>query len=208
MSDYRSDTIALIAAALSAAQGEFPSIPRDRTVLVQTRTGSAYTFSYAPLDTILRVLRPVLARHGLALTQAPVPGDRVLLRTTLLHSSGEWLACDVSVLQTDPGAQAYGSALTYARRYGVSALLCLATEEDDDGNAADGNAAEQVQRQKRLPADDATLAAGRAAALDGTAQLRAWWAALPAADKGRLKGELASLRQGAAAADAAGGDNV
>jgi hypothetical protein len=139
-----SESIAAVAAALAAAQGEFPEIPKDRTVTVRSkRTDTTYTFSYAPLDTILGCVRPALAKNQLALAQAVVVDEKgaELLRTTLLHSSGEWISNELPVFSGggDNASQNYGQGLTYARRYGVTALLCLAAEEDDDGNGEDSD---------------------------------------------------------------------
>lgn len=144
-----SETMAQVAAALAAAQGKFPSIPRDKTVTVKTRTGGSYTFSYAPLDTILNCVRPALAENGLAITQAVVTDAHNTdnLRTVLLHSSGEYLANETPVYNGggDNASQAYGQGLTYARRYGITALLCIAAEDDDDGNGP-GDDFERVTR--------------------------------------------------------------
>lgn len=139
---HRSDSIAQLAAALAAAQGSFPRIPRDRTVTVRSRkTDTTYTFSYAPLDTILDAVRPHLAANGLAIVQGVVQCDKgaEYVRTSLLHSSGEWLAHDQPLFSgaAENASQAYASGMTYARRYGVTALLCLAADDDDDGNAND-----------------------------------------------------------------------
>jgi hypothetical protein len=60
------------------------------------------------------------------------------LQTTLFHKSGEWIANQQPLFvpkDAENASQAYASGLTYARRYGVTALLCLAADEDDDGNA-------------------------------------------------------------------------
>jgi len=164
----KSDTIAELAKALAQAQTAFDAIKRDRTVKVQTKTGGSYTFAYAPLDTILAAIRPALAQHGLALVQAShIEAGAEFLRTTLLHASGEFIANDTAVLVSDRGPQAYGSALTYAARYGVTRLLCLASEDDDDGNAAEGNAAERVQRARKVEKVETITA-------DQTAELQTW----------------------------------
>lgn len=163
----QSESIAKIAAALAAAQGEFPTIPRDRTVTVQPKPKrkqdgteywpAAYSFSYAPLDTILEKVRPALAKHELALVQAVMvtPSNAELLRTTLLHSSGEWLANEIPIFTSgaDNASQAYGSGLTYARRYSVTALLCIAADEDDDAQAAgDDDERKPIRRDAGKPA--------------------------------------------------------
>lgn len=156
---HRSESIAQLSAALAAAQGAFPPIPRDRTVTVTPRRRDdgyqppPYTFAYAPLDTILEKTRPALAANGLSISQGIAVGEDGVtqrLRTSLLHSSGEWLAYDspLFVGKADNASQAYGSALTYARRYAVSALLCIATDDDDDGNGADDDG-ERGQRPQQ-----------------------------------------------------------
>ena len=146
-----SPTVIRLAGALAKAQGDFPTIPRDRTVTVRMRDkpngqqGGTYTFTYAPLSTIREKTRPALAAAELAIVQAiiaePTEGGGMVevLRTTLLHSSGEWLACDVPMFSGtgDNKAQAYNSGATYARRLGVTLLLCIAADEDDDGNGGE-----------------------------------------------------------------------
>lgn len=128
--------------ALAAAQGEFPPIARDKQVTVQTRTGAAYTFSYAPLDTILACVRPALSKHRLALTQLLADnGAGPNLVTELRHADGALIRSTMKLPAHDGGPQALGSLLTYMRRYAIVAILGIAAEEDDDGNQAQGNAA-------------------------------------------------------------------
>jgi hypothetical protein len=132
----KSESIAQLAAALAKAQSDFPGIPKDKTVQVTSKTGRSYTFAYAPLDTIMDKIRPTLRANGLAFMQS-LNGES--LTTTLLHTSGEWLASDpMPIRVVDAGPQALGSAITYARRYALTAILGLVTEDDDDGNAAEG----------------------------------------------------------------------
>lgn len=134
-----------LAKALVKAQSEFPPIGRSRDVKVQTKTGGSYTFSYAPLDEILNVVRPVLAKNGLAVSQllGNVSGQPAL-KTILLHEGGEVLqdSCPLPA-NGSLSAQEFGSLVTYFRRYGLVTVLGIATEEDDDGNHASGNTATQ-----------------------------------------------------------------
>jgi hypothetical protein len=60
----------------------------------------------------------------------------IMVETRLIHTSGEWLASVVPVPVAKGDAHGLGSALSYGRRYGISALLALSTDEEDDGNAA------------------------------------------------------------------------
>jgi hypothetical protein len=93
---------------------------------------------YAPLDELVDVSFDSLAAEGLMIVQAPQVAldGRMVLRTVIHHESGERLDCgdyDLGQLTT---AQAMGSAITYARRYSLGAILGLAAEDDDDGEAA------------------------------------------------------------------------
>lgn len=127
-----------LAAALAKAQSAFPAIPRDKEVTVQTKTGGSYKFKYAPLDSILSAVRQPLADNGLAVTQLIDAGDLV---TMLMHKDGGILSGRASLPTVEGGVQAFGSAVTYLRRYGIQAILGIAAEEDDDGNHAAGNTA-------------------------------------------------------------------
>lgn len=132
-----------IAAALASAQGEFGAVTRDKTVTVTMKSGGKYTFSYAPLESILHAVKPALSKNGLSLTQAMIVIDgKDYVETTLRHSSGQTISNRIPLFVKDDGPQAYGSALTYARRYGVTLLLCISADDDDDGNAAEGNSSE------------------------------------------------------------------
>ena len=74
-------------------------------------------------------------KEGFSLVQH-VEADFVV--TTLYHAAGR-LSGSMPVFKTESGPQAYGSALTYARRYGVTLLLGICADDDDDANAAEGN---------------------------------------------------------------------
>lgn len=125
-----SPTIQAISAAFVAAQAEIPHAPKQST-------NPHFKSSYADLATVTETIRPVLAKHGLAVLQSSTPADGgVRLQTILLHKSGEWIADEglFAPLQKHD-AQGVGSATTYVRRYGLCALLGVA-QDDDDGNAA------------------------------------------------------------------------
>lgn len=127
-----SPTFGELIKALSAATLEFGEIVKD--------TENPYFRSaYADLATLIRATRNPLAKHGLCVVQSPQTNKgTVTLTTTLMHSSGEWLANDLELPVSKSDAQGNGSGITYARRYAYQSLLNLAGEEDDDGNAAVG----------------------------------------------------------------------
>jgi hypothetical protein len=125
------------ATALAAAQAEMPPIEKKRSVTVRTDKGS-YSYSYADLADIFAAVRPVLAKHELAVTQdVQIQDGKVLCYTMIWHSSGESHSFGPVTLNAGSTPQNAGSAITYARRYGLSAALGIATEEDDDAQHAE-----------------------------------------------------------------------
>lgn len=126
----QSESVKEVAAALAKAQAGIRTIVKDRT-------NPHFKNRYATLDAIMEAVRPVLAANGLSVVQgASETVDGFSVWTTLIHSSGEFLANTVPVPVDKANAQGVGSAITYGRRYGVSALLALATDDDDDGTEA------------------------------------------------------------------------
>ncbi len=132
-----SDSIASLAASLVAVHGELRAIGKDST-------NPHFKNKYASLDAIIEAVRPVLHKHGLAVAQGattPVTNEAgnlvgFAVETMLIHSSGEWMTNTAILPLAKADPQGAGGAMTYGRRYGLSALLALATEEDDDGHAA------------------------------------------------------------------------
>jgi hypothetical protein len=127
-----SPTIGQLAAALAKAQGEIG-------VAVRENTNPFFKSKYADLASVVEAIRAAFSANGLSYIQTVEPSDKdeVRIETTLLHASGEWISCGVLALPVSKAdAQGYGSALTYARRYSLSAAAGVAAELDDDGNAA------------------------------------------------------------------------
>lgn len=125
-----------IADALAKAQGAMSSVAKDRDVEVKSEKGR-YTFRYATLAAIWDVIRKPLSDNGLSVVQLPSVADRkVVVETRLLHSSGEALSSTLELPLANPTPQGVGSALTYARRYGLSAMLGVVSDDDDDGQEA------------------------------------------------------------------------
>lgn len=129
-----SENIAELAKALADAQTEMRN-PYN------TANNPYFKSKYAPLPDILNVVRPVLAKYGLTLTQYPVTDEDggVGVESMLLHKSGQYIQYDPYFLtpaKNDP--QTAGGAITYARRYALNAVLGISGEEDDDGNGASG----------------------------------------------------------------------
>lgn len=112
--------------ALCAFQAEVGSVGKDST-------NPFFKSKYASLENIITTIKPLLAKHGLAYAQFP-DGDG--LTTAIMHVGGGGLKATATLHLKGQTPQDQGSAITYMRRYALSAALGLATEEDDDGNAA------------------------------------------------------------------------
>lgn len=121
--------------AMLDAQRDFPEI---HTTTPGQAGGAKYL--YASLPDILEKVLPVLQKHGLLMTQQPVEhnGD-VWLQTTISHVSGESQTGMVP-LPLPQNWQQWGSAVTYARRYSLTAMLGIAPDADDDASNAQGYA--------------------------------------------------------------------
>lgn len=126
----KSDSISKIAAALVAFSGEVKSIAHDSE-------NPHFRSQYTSLDHMIDETKPILAKHGLTVMQFPGgDGDRITVRTMVVHNSGEWIESEPLILKPvklDP--QGAGSAITYARRYSYAAALSLSLGDDDDGNS-------------------------------------------------------------------------
>lgn len=120
--------------ALLKAAGEFKPVVFDAA-------NTHFKSKYATLAAYLDAVRPALFANGLFLSQATCPGDTgIVVESRITHAaSGQWVASTYPVHPIKSEPQAEGSATSYARRYGLAALLALSAE-DDDGNAATAGA--------------------------------------------------------------------
>jgi len=116
-----------LAAALAKAQSAIVAVRKTETA----DTGK-YSYSYATLAAIQVACKP-LQDNGIAVIQ--MPGSKSL-QTVLMHTSGQWLRCMTPMQYGGGGPQAYGSAVTYARRYSLGAIAGVPIADDDDGAAA------------------------------------------------------------------------
>ncbi len=145
----KSDKIEMLANALSKAQATMPAIPkRGRGQVGQQAT------SYVTFDDLVATVRPLLAANGLSFVQLLDAGS---LTTVLMHTSGQWLAGSTPIEAMAPNRgtnemQAYGSTLTYLKRYALAALLGVASDDDDDGHSATAGAKSTKKRQEHAQA--------------------------------------------------------
>lgn len=124
-----SESITKLAAALVKAHAEVQHATKDST-------NPHFRNDYASLNAVIDTIKPVFAKHGLAVVQLPgLDNGAATLDSVIVHESGEWMASTAGAPLTKADPQGVGSALTYLRRYSLAALAGIA-QEDDDGNAA------------------------------------------------------------------------
>ena len=91
---------------------------------------------YANLEEVINCAKEPLMTNGLSVSQFPTASEgKCGVETILMHSSGEWISSVLLLACTKQDPQAYGSAITYARRYAYQSVLGIPSE-DDDANAA------------------------------------------------------------------------
>lgn len=121
--------------AISAAQGEFTTVEKNGK-------NPHFNSKFAPLDSIIEMIRPVLPRHGLSVVQftdIADSGNGIVVETIITHESGQYISGRLFMPAVKNDPQGYGSALTYGRRYALAAALGIVSDEDVDGNATGGN---------------------------------------------------------------------
>ena len=129
----QSDKIDELATALSKAQGTIKGAAKDAK-------NPFFKSSYADLTAVWDACRETLSENGLAVIQTTeYRNGHVALITTLAHSGGQWIRGTFPVKPVKDDPQGLGSAMTYARRYSLAAMVGIAPKgEDDDGEGAMG----------------------------------------------------------------------
>ena len=129
-----SEQIDKLASALAQAQGELEGVRK-------TAENPHLRNRYADLGDVWDAVRKPLSSHGLSVIQIPLAAQAgfVAVRTLLCHASGQWVG-GVATIPFEPAkglnpAQTVGSALTYLRRYALSAIVGVAPEDDDASTA-------------------------------------------------------------------------
>lgn len=177
-STYCSAEITELARAMLKVQADLQPALKDRE----------NTFShsrYATLNSVMEACREALISNGIWLAQYPIPVEagHMGLVTKLTHAeSGQWQSSLMVMPLSKADPQGYGSAMTYSRRYALSALIGIVTEEDDDGIGA-GTETGQRPRRKRQAQPKEDIPAMEAKPATGTdPQIHPILAAMPKLD--------------------------
>lgn len=163
----RSETLTKLAPAIVKAQGQIDgAIKNAKNPHLKNR--------YADLGAVWDACREALQANSLAVLQMPCPSDdgRLHLETVLMHESGEYIASEIALPLPKQDPQGAGSAITYARRYGLAAMLGI-VQEDDDGEAASQRPQQRQPAAARKPFQELeALLAERGYSPAGFAK---WW---------------------------------
>jgi len=149
----KSESITKLAPAILKAQKSMGNAIKDSK-------NPFFKSSYADLNAVREACMPALNDNGISVLQTTLNVDnRSYVRTTLLHESGEFISSDTEILTSKANdAQGYGSGISYARRYGLQALVCLGSADDDGEGAMGRNAPAKTWQQPKSPIKaDATL---------------------------------------------------
>jgi hypothetical protein len=165
-----------IASALAAAQAEMgPAL--------KSAENPHFRSKYADLASVMDACLPALNRHGIAVIQPFSESEfgRSVI-TRFIHSSGETLECPIPLIVGKNDMQGLGSAITYARRYGLMSLAGIAPE-DDDGNAAAASMrnappAEKLNEAAVIPQKEIDAALSAINGAESLDDLKTVWTAL------------------------------
>lgn len=128
--ELNSQNINELASALSKAQGKMKAAIKDST-------NPHFKSKFSSLNSVWDACREELSKNGLSIIQQiDSASENMVLVTTLLHSSGQWMRSYLPLSNAKQTPQALGSNLSYMRRYGLCSMVGIVSDEDDDGNEA------------------------------------------------------------------------
>lgn len=145
MTITKSETIIKLAKSLVETQKELKQPLKDAK-------NPFFKSEYVPLENVAEAITQTATKYGLAFSQyaTTTENGNVSVGTIVFHESGEYIEYPPLILKPEnTKPQSIGSAITYAKRYALSAIFGITSDKDDDGNKANGNGENQKQPQKR-----------------------------------------------------------
>ena len=131
----KSESIVELSKALAKFQEEVKQPLKDKN-------NPFFKSKYVPLENVVEAITDVAPKNGLSFVQWALNDEngRVGVATMLMHESGEWIEFDAVHMKADKEtAQGAGALITYLKRYSLSAVFGITSDQDDDGNGASGN---------------------------------------------------------------------
>ena len=143
----KSDSISELSKALAKFQAEVKQPLKDKN-------NPFFKSKYVPLENVVEAITQEAPNHGLSFVQWALNDEqgRVGVATMLMHESGEWIEFDSVHMKADKEtAQGAGALITYLKRYSLSAVFGITSDQDDDGNSASGN---QAPKKEKMASND------------------------------------------------------
>ena len=131
----KSESIVELSKALAKFQGEVKQPLKDKN-------NPFFKSKYVPLENVVEAITDVAPKNGLSFVQWALNDEngRVGVATMLMHESGEFIEFDPVHMKADKEtAQGAGALISYLKRYSLSAVFGITSDQDDDGNSASGN---------------------------------------------------------------------
>lgn len=124
----------------AAMQSDITSVSKGSKVSYPNAKGGKTEYTFATLEDIVDVVRPVLHQHGFAVSFKVNTSSGVNVQCSLMHKDGHSIETAMQLQSDNSGGknnvQAIGSSISYAKRYTLSSLLNIATRDDDDAQKA------------------------------------------------------------------------
>lgn len=141
----RSENINELALALTKAQAEMGGAVMDSD-------NPFFKSKYADLGSIIRVIKPPFAKHGLSYSQFPITSeDRIGVETVIVHESGQFISNEFTMRVPKADPQSAGGVISYCRRYALQAV-CGIPAVDSDGEEYMQRAREE--ESQKISSDD------------------------------------------------------
>lgn len=143
----KSEQINELATALAKVQGKLEGAKMDAE-------NPFFKSKYATLFSVWYACRQILTENGLSVVQTCSIGENegLVVDTTLLHTSGQWISGELAIKPAKNDPQGVGSAITYARRYGLAAIVGICPEDDDAESAMERKPKAVAEEPKVTPA--------------------------------------------------------
>lgn len=143
----KSESIVEISKAMAKFQSEVKQPFKDKS-------NPFFKSKYVPLESVVESITSIAPKHGISFVQWASNDDtgRVGVSTMIMHTSGEYIEFDPVYMDADKNtAQGAGALISYLKRYSLSAVFGITSDQDDDGNHASGNTNKPKQQPKARP---------------------------------------------------------
>jgi len=148
----RSESIKNITVAMAKVQKEIKQPLKDAN-------NPFFKSKYVPLENVVEAITDIAPKHGISFTQYPLNDEsgQSGIGTILMHESGEFIEYPPFFMKADKNTpQGNGAVLTYIKRYVLSAVFGITSDNDDDGNVASGNQVKQQPKKQTREQKKAT----------------------------------------------------